>query len=73
MEEEIEYRQSIASISSPAAAFLYDDDNEDDNIRGYQRRLLASVKVTSTVKVKISAMALDDVPTPPTFVLKERH
>ena len=31
------------------------------------------MKDTSAVKVKISAIALDDVPTPCTFVSKERH
>ena len=67
MEEEIEYRQRIAYIHSPVAAVLYDDDDKDDDIRGYQRRLIASVKFTSSVKVKISAIVLDDVPTPCTL------
>ena len=40
VEEEIEYIQSIASISSPVAVVLYDDEDEDDDIRGYQRRLI---------------------------------
>ena len=53
VEEEIEYRGTIAYISSPVAAVLHDDNDEDDNIRGYQRHLIASVKVTSAVKVKI--------------------
>ena len=53
VEEEIEYRQSIASIRSPVAALLYDDNDEDTNIQGYQRRLIESVKVTSAIKVKI--------------------
>ena len=70
MEEEIEYQRSISSISS---AVLYDDNDEDDDIRGYQRRLIASVKITSAVKAKISAIELDDVSTPRTFVSKERH
>ena len=73
MEEEIEYRQSIASISSPVAAVFYDDDDKDDDIRGYQRRLIASVKVTSAVKVNILAIALDNVPTPCNSIAKERH
>ena len=64
MEEEIKYRQSIASISSPVSDVFYDGDDEDDNIKGYQRRLIASVKVTSAVKVEISAIALGDIPTP---------
>ena len=71
VEEEIEYRLSIAYIISPVAAVLYDD--EDNDIQGYQRRLIASVKVTSAVKVKISAIALGDVSTPCTFVSKEQH
>ena len=73
MEEDIYYRQSIASISSPVAAVLYGDNDEDDNIQGYQRRLIASMKVTSAVKVNISAIALDNVQTSCTFVLKEQH
>ena len=70
LEEEIEYRQSISSIGS---AVLYDNNDEEYDIRGYQRRLIASVKVTSAAKVKISAIALDDVPTPHTFKSKEQH
>ena len=70
MEEEIDYPQSISSISS---AVLYDDYDEEDDIRGYQRRLMASVKVTSAAKAKISAIGLDNVPTPRTFTSKERH
>ena len=52
---------------------LYDNNDEDGNIRDYQRRLIASMKVTSAVKVNISAIALDGVPTPCTFVSKERN
>ena len=70
VEEEIEYRRSISSISS---AVLYDNNDEDDDIRGRQRRLIASVRVTSAVKVKISLIALEDVPTTCTFVSKEQH
>ena len=70
VEEEIEYRRSISSISS---SVLYDDNEKEDDIRGYQKRLIASVKVTSAAKAKISAIALDDVPTPPSFVSKEQH
>ena len=70
VEEDIEYRRSISSIIS---AVLYDDIDEDDDIRGYQRRLITSVKVTSAVKMKISAIAIGNVPTPRTFVSKERH
>ena len=70
MEEDIEYRQTISSISS---AVLYDDNDEDDDIRGYQRRLISSVKVTSAVKVKISAIAIENVPTHRTFVSKEQN
>ena len=55
------------------AAFLCDNDDKDNDIRGYQRRLIASVKVTSAVKVNISAIDLDDVPTLRTFASKERH
>ena len=73
MEEEIEYRQSIASISSPVAAVLYEDNDKDDNIRGYRRRLIGSVKATSAFKVNVSEIALDNFPTPCTFVSKERH
>ena len=68
-----EYQRSIESIRSPVAAVLYDDNNEDNGIRGYHRRLIANVKVTSDVKVKISAIVLDHVPTTCTFVSKERH
>ena len=64
MEEEIEYRRSVSYISS---AVLYEDNDDEDNIRGYQRRLIASVKVTSAAKANISAIALDGVPTPCTF------
>ena len=70
VEEEIEYQRSILSISS---AVLYDDSNDEDGIRGYQRRLIASVKVASAAKAKISLISLEDVPTPRTFVSKERH
>ena len=70
VEEEIKYQQSISYIIS---AVLYDDNDEDDDIRGYQRLLIASVKVTYAVKVKISVIALDDVPTTRTFVSKYRH
>ena len=70
VEEEIEYQQSILSISS---AVLYDNNDEEDNIWGYQIRLIASVKFTSTSKAKISEISLDDVPTLHTFTLKERH
>ena len=70
MEEEIKYRRYISSVSS---AVLYDNNDEEDNIRGYQRRLISSVIVTSAAKAKISAIALDDVPTPCTFTSKERH
>ena len=73
VEEEIKYRQSIKSISSTISAVLYDYNEKDDDIRGYQRRLTASVKVTSAVKVNISAIVLDDVPTTRTFVSKEQH
>ena len=71
VEKEIEYRRSIASISSPVSAVSYVDDDKYETIRGYKRLLIASVKVTSAVEVKISAIALDDVTTPRTFVLKE--
>ena len=64
MEEEIEYQQSVSSIIS---AVLYDNYDEEDDIRGYQRRLIASVKVASAAKTKISAIALDNVPTSHTF------
>ena len=66
MEEEIEYRRSISSVIS---AVLYDDNDEDENIWGYQRRLIANAKITSAVKVKVSAIALDNVLTleGPTF------
>ena len=70
VEEEIEYWQSISCIRSEV---LYDDNDEDDNIRGYQRRLIASVKPTSDVKVNISAIELDNIPTPCTLVSKEQH
>ena len=50
VEEEIEYQRSISYIIS---AVLYDDNDEEDNIRGYQRRIIASVKVTSAAKAKI--------------------
>ena len=70
-EEEIEYLRSIAHVSSLVATVLYDHNYEDDNIKGYQRRLIASLKVTNAVKVKISAIALDDAPTICTFVSKE--
>ena len=70
MEEEIEYRRSISSIRS---AVLYDDNDEEDGIRGCQRRLIASVNVTSAAKAMISEIALDDVPNPRTFVSKEQH
>ena len=71
MEEEVEYRRLIAFISSPVFAVLYGNDDEDDDIRGYQRRLITSVKLTSTVKVNISEIVIDNVPTPRTFVSKE--
>ena len=70
VEEKIEYRQSISYISR---AVLYEDNDEDDDIRYYQRRLITSVKFTSAVKVNISVIEIDDVPTPCTFVLKEQH
>ena len=70
VEEEIEYRRSNSSISS---AVLYDDNDEEDYIRGYQRHLIANVQVTSATKAKILAISLEYVPTPHTFVLKERH
>ena len=70
VEEEIEYRISITSIIS---AVLYGDNDEEDDIQGYQRRLIASVKVTSAAIAKISSIALDDVPTPRTFKSKEQH
>ena len=54
VEEEIEYRKPIASIRSPVATILYDDNDKDDDIQGYQRRLIGSVKVTSAVKLNIS-------------------
>ena len=73
VEEEIEYTRSIASIGSPVDSVLYDNDDKHYNIRGYQRRLIGTVKGTSAVKVKISEIALDNVPTPSTFVSKERH
>ena len=73
MEEEIEYRRSIESIISPVAAVFCDDGDEGVDIRGHQRRLIASVKFTSAVKLKISAIALDNVPTLRNFVSKERH
>ena len=66
----MEYRRSFSSISR---AVLYDDNDEEDDIRGYQRRLIASIKVISAAKAKISAIALYDVPTPHTFTSKERH
>ena len=71
LEEEIEYRRSIVSIIRPVPAVLCDNDDKDNAIRGYQRRLIASVKVTSAVIVNISAIALDYVPTARTFVSKE--
>ena len=52
---------------------MYDNNDEDDNIWGYQRHLIASLKVTSAANAKILAIALDNVPTPCTFVSKERH
>ena len=52
---------------------MYGDNDEDDDIQGYQRRLIASVKITSAVKAKISEIAHDDVPTPSTFVSKDLH
>ena len=52
---------------------MYANNDEDDNIWGYQRRLITILKVTSAVKVKISGIALDDVPTPRTFLSKEQH
>ena len=52
---------------------MYDDNDEEDDIRGYQRRLIASVKLTAAAKAKISAISLDDVPTPRTFTSKEQH
>ena len=52
---------------------MYDDNDEDDNIRGYKRCLIASVKITSAVKVKILTISLDDVPTSHTFVSKKLH
>ena len=70
VEEKIEYRQSISYISR---AVLYEDNDEDDDIRYYQRRLITSVKFTSAVKVNISEKALEDVPTPHTCVSKEQH
>ena len=70
MEEDIEYRRSVSSISS---AVLYDDNYEEDDIRGYQRLLIESVKATPAAKAKISEIALDDVPTPRTFTPRERH
>ena len=73
MGEEIEYRRSIASIISPIAAVLYDDDDEYNDVQGYQRHLIASLKVTSAFKVKISAIALENIPTPRTFIWNERH
>ena len=71
VEQEIEYRRSIASIIRPVPAILCDNDDKDNAIRGYQRRLIASVKVTSAVIVNISAIALDYVPTARNFVSKE--
>ena len=56
VEKEIEYRRSISSISS---AVLYDDNDKEDDLRGYQRRLISSLKVTSAAKPKISEIALD--------------
>ena len=67
VEEEIDYRRSVSSISS---AVLYDNNYEEDDIRGYQRHLIASVKFTSSAKAKISEIALDDVPNPLTFTSK---
>ena len=52
---------------------MYDDNDIEDDIRVYQRRLITSVKFTSAAKSKISAIALDDVPTPCTSTSKERH
>ena len=52
---------------------MHTNNDEEDDIQGYQRRLIASVKVTSAAKANISAIALDDVPTSCTFTSKERH
>ena len=52
---------------------MYENNDEEDDIRDYQRRLIASEKVKSAAKAKISAIALDDVPTPCTSTSKERH
>ena len=52
---------------------MYDNNDEEDDIRGYQKRLLAIVKFTSAAKAKISAIALGDVPTPRTLVSKEKN
>ena len=52
---------------------MYDDNDEEDDIQGYQIHLIASVKVTSAAKAKISAISLYYVPTPRTFTSKERH
>ena len=70
VEEEIAHRHAVVSATSIKYA-TYD---VEDEVREIQRRLIDSVKVTDIKSsTTISAVVLNDVPTPRTFVSKERH
>ena len=64
---------SITSVVS-ATIIKYAKWVVEDKVREIQRRLIDSVKVTAIKPSSmISAVVLNDVPTPRTFVSKERH
>ena len=70
VEEEIAHRHAVVS----ATRIKYATCNLEDEVREIQRRLIDSVKVT-VIKpsASISAVVLNDIPSPRTFLSKERH
>ena len=70
MEENIAHRQAVVS----ATRIKYATCDVEDEVREIQRILIDSVKVTAIKpSATISAVVLNNVPTPRTFVSKERH
>ena len=70
VEEEIAHRHAVVS----ATRVKYATCNVEDEVREIQRRLIDSIKVTAIKpSATISAVVLNDILSPRTFVTKERH
>ena len=70
VEEEILHQHTVVS----ATRIKYATCDVEDEVREIQRRLIDRVKVTAIKpSATISAVVFNDVPTPRTFVSKERH